>query len=160
VKKESPFYFPGLTYVRHTEDSKALNERSGPMLIMAASGMCEAGRVLHHLRNNIDDDRNTILFVGFQAENTLGRRIVDGNKEVKIFGQPHPVRAEVVAVSSLSAHADRDGLAEFVAPSRQSIRNLFLVHGEPDQSSPLAARLTEAGFARVSIAKQGETVEV
>jgi metallo-beta-lactamase family protein len=160
VKKESPFYFPGLTYVRETEASKALNERSGPMLIMAASGMCEAGRILHHLRNNIEDDRNTILFVGFQAENTLGRRIVDGHEEVKIFGRPHAVRAEVVALNSLSAHADRDGLVEFASPSRKTCRHLFLVHGEPNQSVPLAARLAEEGFADVAIAKRGETVEV
>jgi metallo-beta-lactamase family protein len=160
VKRESPFYFPGLTYVRETEASKELNERSGPMLIMAASGMCEAGRILHHLRNNIADDRNTILFVGFQAENTLGRRIVDGHEEVKIFGQPHTVRAEVVALNSLSAHADRDGLLEFVKPSRRTCRHLFLVHGEPNQSVPLAARLAEEGFTGVAIAKRGETVEV
>lgn len=160
IKKDSPFYFPGLTYVRRTEESKALNARKEPMIIMSASGMCEAGRILHHLRNNIEDPNNTILFVGYQAENTLGRRILDRQEEVRIFGQPHKLRAEVAKLNSLSAHADRGGLAHWAEPSKESCGQIFLVHGEEKQSRPFQDYLQERQFRGVRIAGAGETVSV
>lgn len=160
IKRDSPFYFPGLTYIREVEKSKALNDMPGPMIIMSASGMCEAGRILHHLRNTIEDERNTILFVGYQAQNTLGRRILEGQPEVRIFGRPHAVEAEVAVANSLSAHADRGGLHEFAEPSKDRCRHLFLVHGEPTQSEPFAERLKRAGFRGVQIAAANKTVEV
>ena len=129
-------------------------------LIMSANGMCEAGRILHHLRNHIEDERNTILFVGYQAKHTLGRKILDGDREIRIFGRKHLRRAEVVAVPSLSAHADREGLVEFARPSAGRCGNLFLVHGEPEESEPLAARLRGEGFPNVTVATPLETVEV
>jgi metallo-beta-lactamase family protein len=158
VKNDSPFYFPGLTYVRRVEESKALNERRDPMIIISANGMCEAGRILHHLSNNIEDPRNTILFVGYQAEHTLGRRILEGAPEVPIFGRLQPRRAEVVTLSAMSGHADRTGLLAFAEPSKHSCKELVLVHGEPEQSEPLAARLRDAGYRSVRVAERGQTL--
>jgi len=158
VKNDSPFYFPGLRYVRRVEESKALNAVKEPMLIMSANGMCEAGRILHHLRNNIEDERNTIVFVGFQAEHTLGRRIVERQPEVKIFGRPHHLRAEVVTLNALSGHADQKGLLDFARPSSVSCDRCFLVHGELPRQEALAAKLRDAGFSSVEIPERGGQV--
>ncbi len=160
VKKKSPFFFPGLRYIRLTDESKALNDRDEPMIILAGNGMCEAGRILHHLRNNIEDPRTTILFVGYQAAHTLGRRILERTPEVKIFGRPHRLRASVVAINGLSGHADRQGLLEFAAPSATSCRHAFLVHGEADQSEPLAEAMRDQGFSRVTVARRGQSFDV
>jgi metallo-beta-lactamase family protein len=160
VKNDSPFYFPGLTYIRRVEESKALNERRDPMVIISANGMCEAGRILHHLSNNIENPKNTVLFVGYQAEHTLGRRILEGAPEVPIFGRFQPRRAEVVALSAMSGHADRTGLLAFAEPSRHSCKHLVLVHGEPEQSEPLATRLREDGYRNVTVAERGQSLVV
>lgn len=160
TKRDSPFYFPGLTYIRRTEDSMRLNDEPGPMLIMSANGMCEAGRILHHLRNTIEDERNTIVFVGYQAEHTLGRRILDRQSEVKIFGRPHTLEADVVDVRSLSAHADREGLIAYARSTRETCRSVILVHGEAEQTEPLAALLRADGFPSVTIARRGQTLEI
>jgi metallo-beta-lactamase family protein len=130
------------------------------MVIISANGMCEAGRILHHLSNTIEDAKNTVVFVGFQAEHTLGRRILERQPEVPIFGRFHPLRAEVVALNALSGHADRTGLVAFAEPSKHSCKQLFLVHGEPDQSKPLAARLLEAGFRGVVVPGRGQSFTV
>ena len=158
VLKESgdPFGFELLEYVRSVEESKALNTRSGPFLIISASGMMEGGRVLHHLANSISDPRNVILIVGYQAAHTLGRRLVDGAEEVRIYGDLHSRRAEVVVMNEFSAHADRHELMEWVRGFRRPPANAFVVHGEESQSLPFAERLrTEAGIGAVKVPAQG-----
>src|SRR6185295_12945867 len=113
---QDPFGFFRLKYVREAAQSKTLNDLRGPFVVLSASGMCEAGRILHHLRNNIEDPRNTVLITGFQAPNTLGRKILDGNHEVPIFGEPMRLRAEVVQLEELSGHADQRELIEWMRP--------------------------------------------
>ncbi|MCK5832924.1 MBL fold metallo-hydrolase [bacterium] len=134
---EDPFGFGKVQYTRLVEDSKKLNNDPRPMIIISASGMCEAGRILHHLRNNIGDSKNTILAVGYMAKNTLGRRIIDHDNPVKIFGEEHQVRAEVRELNTFSAHADRDELLKFVKKCGPKLKRVFIVHGEEDQSLAL-----------------------
>jgi metallo-beta-lactamase family protein len=133
-----PFGFSRLQYIRESSESKALNSLRGPFLVLAASGMCEGGRILHHLRNNIEDPRNTVLITGFQAENTLGRKILNGDREVPIFGEPMQLRAEVVSLDELSGHADQGELIEWMRPLAPRLKKVFLVHGEPAQGAALA----------------------
>ncbi|MBI1999621.1 MAG: MBL fold metallo-hydrolase [candidate division NC10 bacterium] len=159
-KNGDPFGFDNLTYVSNVEDSKALNDREGPMMILAASGMCEAGRILHHLRNSIEDARNTILIIGFQAKNTLGRKIVERQPVVRIFGVERSLEAEVVVMDAFSAHADRDDLLEFVTGCRWKLRRVFLVHGEEEQMLPLGERLTRMGIPDVHAPMLGEFVRL
>jgi metallo-beta-lactamase family protein len=135
---EDPFGFSRLRYIRDVNESKALNSLHGPFLVISASGMCEAGRILHHLRNNIEDSRNTILITGFQAENTLGRKILNGDREVPIFGEPMQLRAEVVSLDELSGHADQRELIEWMRPLVPRLKKVFLVHGEISQGAALA----------------------
>jgi metallo-beta-lactamase family protein len=135
---EDPFGFHRLRYVREASESKALNDLHGPCVILAASGMCEGGRVLHHLRNNIENPRNTILITGFQAEYTLGRKIVEKRPEVPIFGEPMRLRAEVVSLQELSGHADQGELIEWLRPIAKGLKKVFLVHGEPAPGAALA----------------------
>jgi metallo-beta-lactamase family protein len=135
---DDPFGFHRLRYIRDVAESKALNDLRGPFLVIAASGMCEAGRILHHLRNNIEDSRNTVLITGFQAEHTLGRKILEGNAEVPIFGEPMRLRAEVVTLNELSGHADQRELIEWMRPLVPGLKKVFLVHGEPAQGAALA----------------------
>jgi metallo-beta-lactamase family protein len=141
---ENPFGFQRLQYVREAADSKKLNDLHGPFVVISASGMCEQGRILHHLRNSIEDPRNTVLITGFQAENTLGRKLVQKQPEVKIFGEPMRVRAEIQNLDSLSAHADQKDLLEWIKPLAPAVRQVFLVHGEPKQSSALVNALHSA----------------
>jgi metallo-beta-lactamase family protein len=138
---EDPFGFRRLQYVREAAESKKLNDLHGPMVIVSASGMCEQGRILHHLRNNIEDPRNTVLITGFQAENTLGRKLVEKQAEVRIFGESMRVRAEIQSLDALSAHADQKELLDWIQPLTGSLRQVFLVHGEPQQSAILAKTL-------------------
>jgi metallo-beta-lactamase family protein len=154
---DDPFGFGKLTYVRSVEESKRLNDRKEPCIIIAASGMCEAGRILHHLANNIEDPRNTILIVGFQAEHTLGRRLVEKDNEVKIFGEVYRRKANVVVLNSLSAHAGQDELVSYVKRVSGSIlKSIFLVHGELPQQEKLSAQLTANGFRSVAIPNRGD----
>jgi len=129
------FGFSRLRYIRDVEDSKALNHLRGPMLIISASGMCEAGRVVHHLRNAITEPRNTVLLTGFQAENTLGRKILDKWPEVPIFGEMFRLRAEVAKINELSGHADQRELIEWLRPIAGGLKKIFLVHGEARQQA-------------------------
>ncbi len=131
---DDPFGFSNLNYIRNVEKSKALNEYKDPCIIISASGMCEAGRILHHLKNNIEDSKNLILIVGFQAQNTLGRRIVEKEAEVKIFGEIYKRMAEVAIINAYSAHADRDELTEFALEvyKKSNLKKIFLVHGEEE----------------------------
>jgi len=152
-----PFGFRRLHYIRETEESMALNARTGPMIIIAASGMCEAGRILHHLRNNIENPDTMILIVGFQAEHTLGRRIVEGHDEVSIFGEPHRLRAEVRVIEAFSAHADRDELLGWVRALPQKPRRTFVVHGEEEPALHFAGLLEGEGLASVRVPALGES---
>lgn len=155
-----PFGFKRLRYIRDVAESKALNDLHGPCLIISASGMCEAGRILHHLANNIEDPRNTILITGFQAENTLGRKIVDKQQEVNIFGEPHRVRAEVSKINELSGHADQRELLAWMKPVVPGVKKVFLVHGEPSQQTALAKAIAERYEVPVEIPKRGQTVDL
>lgn len=147
-----PFGFDLLEYVRSVEESKALNKQEGPLIIISASGMMEAGRVLHHLKNSIENPKNLVLVVGYQAAHTLGRRIVDGKEEVNIFGEPHKLRCEVEVMNEFSAHADRNELMAWVREFKSVPETAFVVHGEESQSLPFAARLREElGIERVHV---------
>lgn len=152
-----PFGFERLTYIRDVEQSKELNDRPGPFVVIAASGMCEAGRVVHHLANTVADARNMILIVGYQAEHTLGKRLVLREPVVNIFGEPHELKAEVVVLNSFSAHADRNELLQYLGRfERTRVRKTFLVHGDLDQCEKLAGALDAAGFRDVGIPVRGE----
>jgi metallo-beta-lactamase family protein len=143
------------------EESKKLNTLQEPCMIISASGMCEAGRILHHLANNIADSKNTVLIVGFMAENTLGRRLVDRIHEVKIYGEEIPLKAEVVVMDGFSAHADRDELLSYYdGLNKERLRHVFVVHGEPDQSNALAEAIREKGMSKVTVPQQGDSIAV
>ena len=135
---EDPFGFSRLQYVREAAESKKLNDLHGPFVVISASGMCEQGRILHHLRNNMEDPRNTVLITGFQAQDTLGRKLVEKMPEVRIFGEPITVRAEISSLDELSGHADQGELLAWMKPLAPHLRKVFLVHGEPAQSQALA----------------------
>jgi len=157
----SPFGFHLLHYVRSVEDSKALNFTSNPIMVIAASGMCEGGRILHHLKNNISDPNTTILFVGYQAENTLGRRIREGVSPVRIFGEMYKVRAHVEHIDGYSAHADRTGLLDWANHfDHKSLKHIFLVHGEEEGYTALASGLQEKGFKDVIAPDRGDAFDL
>lgn len=149
--------FPLVKYVRDVQDSKALNGLQGPAVIVAASGMMEAGRILHHVRNHGTDHRNMILFVGFQAEHTLGRRIQERQSPVRIYGEEYELRAEIETISGYSAHADRNELRAWVRALGGPVRRAFCVHGEPDQLEAMAALLREEGVEDVVVPALGES---
>ncbi len=132
--KTSPFNFPDLKIIRTTEESKAINHIKETVMVIAGSGMCTGGRIKHHLVNNISQPQNTIMFVGYQAVGTLGRSIVDGTKEVRIFGQKRKVEAKVTQIHGFSSHADRTEILKWLTEFKKAPRALFLVHGEPDSA--------------------------
>ncbi len=151
-KRADVFGFDMLHYTRTTEESKKLNFMREPAVIISASGMAETGRILHHLKNRIEDPRNTILIVGFQAENTLGRRLVDGEKQVRIFGDWYNVQAKVEVLTGFSGHADRDELVEWVNAIDKKPRQTYLVHGELSPAMALSSALkAQAGLKDVQI---------
>ena len=160
VDHEDPFGFNRLTYIRDVEQSKALNDLHGSFMVISASGMCEAGRVLHHLKNNIGDQRNTVLITGYQAENTLGRKIEEGQKEVPIFGELMPLRAEVQNLDALSGHADREEMLTWLKPIAAGLKKIFLVHGEPDQQTAFAAAIRERYGIEVIVPERGGSFEL
>ena len=139
-KDKKIFSFPNLKYTDSVEDSKQLNYLNGPCIIISASGMAENGRIRHHLKNNIEDEKNSVLFVGYQAEETLGRKLVEGNKVVSIFNQNYQVRAEIVFFKSLSAHADENDLDGYVKYIK-GLKKIFLVHGEEGSRQAFARRI-------------------
>jgi metallo-beta-lactamase family protein len=155
-----PFGFRMLTYVRSAEESKKLNDLDGPAIIISASGMCESGRILHHLANHAQNERNTILIVGYQAEGTLGRRIVEGQTRLRILGRDVERRAQVVKMNALSAHAGRADLQKFYRGFGNRVRHLFLVHGEPEQSEAFGAWARESSSADVQVPGQEHAVEL
>ena len=130
------------------------------MIIISASGMCEVGRILHHLKNNVEDPSNTILIVGYQAAHTLGRRLVERQKRIKIFGESYRVKAKVKVLNGFSAHANASELVEMTAPLAENTRQAFLVHGEVDQAEKLANAMRQHGFTEVSIPESGQTFPI
>ena len=161
MEGEEPFQFRGLRYTANVEDSKRLNDMPGPMIIISASGMCEGGRILHHLKNTIEDPRNIVLIVGYQAEHTLGRRLVERADPIRIFGERFHLRARVHTINALSAHADRNELmAYFDEMGLGGVKRVFCVHGEDEQTSALAAALRDAGVKNVDIPSRGDAFDV
>ncbi len=157
---KSPFQFEGLHFIQGVQESKALNQDDSPMIIISASGMCENGRILHHLKNNIEDSKNSILIVGFMAEHTLGRRLLEGEKLVRIFGEEYNVEAGVEVISGFSAHADSDSLTDYASLVGQEAESIFLVHGETDQSEILASRIQERCGKTPLVPERGQTYEL
>jgi metallo-beta-lactamase family protein len=155
-----PFGFDYINYVRTKEESQALNDMDGPMIIISASGMCEGGRILHHLRNNIDKENTTILIVGYQAEGTLGRRLQDGANKVKIFGLEHDVAARVETMNFFSSHADKDDLLAFVKGLSRPPRKIFLVHGDPPARTAFAETLKAEGITNTVLPEFGQSFDL
>ncbi len=162
LSHHDPFGMSNLKYITESEESKRLNALRGPMMIISPSGMCEAGRIQHHLANNIGNPKNTILITGYSAEHTLGRRIVEREPTVRIYGEEYALKAEVAVMNSLSAHADREELLGYVGKfNRDRLQNILLVHGDPDQQEKFSGALTgDLGFKNVRIPKRGQTVEI
>jgi metallo-beta-lactamase family protein len=161
LQVRDPFGFERLRYTRWVEESKALNDLEGPAVIISASGMCEAGRILHHLKNNIESSRNTILFVGYQAEHTLGRRILNGDENVPILGGRYNVQARIASIDGYSAHADEQELLSYVRTLNAGrIRRAFVVHGDLEACESIARGLGELGVKKVTIPEPGQQVEI
>lgn len=150
-QNNDPFGFEKLTYIRQVEASKAIATIDFPYVLISSSGMCEAGRVLHHLKHIAPSPKNTILVTGFMAPHTLGRRIVEKKPEIRIFGDEYPLRARVASISGLSAHADKDELLNFSSHFNKKPAKSFLVHGEIEQQEPFAQTLRDHGFPDVQI---------
>ncbi len=159
-KDGDPFGFEMLRYVRSVEESKMLNELQDPAIIISASGMCEHGRILHHLAHHAPDPRNAILFVGHQAEHTLGRRIMEGRRHVRVLGRDLQIGAEVLRMDGLSAHADRRGLQEFILATARTLRDAFIVHGEPASAEAFAAWVRQASGARTMVPELGDHADL
>ena len=162
VADGSPFEFEGLHYTHSVEDSKRITGSPDPAIVISASGMCENGRILHHLKATVGGRENTVLIVGFQAPHTLGRRLVEGRSRVRIFGVERERRCEVVVLNGFSAHADRDDLIDFAVKVREQgpLRRVALVHGDPEPQETLAEALRERDFPDVRIPARGDTMDV
>lgn len=154
-----PLKFRGLRLVSEAKDSKAINHYAGAAVIMATSGMCNAGRIKHHLKHNITDPRSTVLFVGYQSDGTLGRHILNGKPEVRILGKEYKVQAEIAQIYGFSGHADRDGLLRWIDAFDQPARHLFLTHGELDAAESLATTIRAKGW-EVTIPEYREVIEL
>jgi metallo-beta-lactamase family protein len=152
-----PFGFQRLRYVRDAEESKAINDLRYPHIVISASGMCEAGRILHHLRNGLGNPHNTVLIVGFMAEHTLGRKLVEGHHEVNVFGEPVTVRARIEKLNEMSGHADQNELLTWIKPIAQGLRRVFLIHGELAQMEGLKERIEGEHGIETVIPERGET---
>ena len=148
-KGESPFSIKNLIYIRPAEESKALNKKTGPLIIISASGMAEGGRVLHHLKNNIENPQNIILLTGYQAENTLGRKIQEGISPVKIYGKDYSVRAKIITLNEFSAHADQNGLFSYISRIK-NLEKIFLVHTEIPQAEEFK-NILKKSYSNLSI---------
>lgn len=157
---DDPFRFPTLTYTEDVEDSKKLNDMRGPVIIISASGMCEGGRILHHLKHSVSDERNVILIVGYQAQHTLGRRLVERQSPVKIYGESYELRAQVHKINALSAHADRNELVAYFTEMGPEVAAAFVVHGEAEAASEMARELERLGARQVILPREGESYSV
>lgn len=158
LEHKDPFSYDNIKYISNVNESKALHDIDKPIIILSASGMCENGRIQHHLKNNIENPNNTIIVVGFMARDTLGRRIVEKHDTVRIFGRPYDLRAEVVVINAFSSHADCDGLVKYAGKCRGNLKQVFLVHGEMEQAEELKTSLRKKFRFKVSIPNKGETV--
>ncbi|MCK4428695.1 MAG: MBL fold metallo-hydrolase [candidate division Zixibacteria bacterium] len=158
--RENPLGLKDIRYITDVEESKKLNYIEEPCIIISASGMCESGRILHHLKNNIEDTKNTILVIGFLARDTLGRKIVERREKIKIFGEEYRLRAGVEAIDAFSAHADRDELLEYVNHTKNSLKGVFVVHGEEKQSQALADGIKNLGIQDVMVPDLGQEVTI
>jgi metallo-beta-lactamase family protein len=156
----SPFDFPGLKMVETVEESKELNSIKGTVMIIAGAGMCNGGRIKHHLANNISRPECTVLFVGYQAAGTLGRQILDGAKSVRIHGQQYPVRARITQIHGFSAHADRDELMKWLSKLSINPRHIFITHGETESAVQFSQYLREQTGYQTSVPKYGDTVKL
>jgi metallo-beta-lactamase family protein len=152
--------FDLLTYTRSVEESKALNDRKDPMVIISASGMAEAGRILHHLRNNIENPKNTVMIVSWQAPYTLGRRLADRETEVSIFGEVYQRKAEVATIGGLSAHAGQNFLLEYAEAARGDLKKIFLIHGEQKASEALQSEMAKRGLPPTFYPEKNSAVEI
>jgi metallo-beta-lactamase family protein len=159
-KHEDPFGFRQLTYTRDVQASKAINTLADPAVIISSNGMVEAGRILHHVKNNIGDRRNTICFVGYQAQNTLGRRILDGAKRVRILGDEYAVRARIERVDGFSGHADHNGLLDWVRPIARGLKGAFVVHAEERAAEALVQGLRGLEISNVIAPTYGQEVSL
>jgi metallo-beta-lactamase family protein len=161
VNGEDPFGFSRLKYIRDVNASKELNEKKGAMIIISASGMAEGGRILHHLKNNVGNPKNLVLFVGYAAEHTLARKIMDGAKEVNIFGEKHIINCRVKIMDYFSAHADQEELIDYIRLNpKEKLKNIFLVHGEEEQSLVLREKLVTMSYRNVHFPVSGEKYEI
>ncbi|NPV85419.1 MAG: MBL fold metallo-hydrolase [Anaerolineae bacterium] len=158
--KHPALSFDGLTYIESVEESKALNDRREPMVIISASGMAETGRILHHLKNNIEDARNTVVIVSWQSPETLGRRLAERETKVKIFGEYYHRRAEVVTIGGFSAHGDQSMLLKYALATRSHLKKVFLVHGEPQAAVSFEAKLRENGITDIEYVKMYQSVDL
>jgi metallo-beta-lactamase family protein len=157
---ESPFFLKELTYIRSVEESKALNKKPGPLMIISASGMMEGGRVLHHLKANIGNPQNIVLVTGYQAENTLGRKIQDGISPIKIYGNDYEVKAQIKTLNEFSAHADQNDLSSYISHVK-NLQKVFLVHTELHQSTAFKNLLEKSHPSLpVEIPTMGQSFEV
>jgi metallo-beta-lactamase family protein len=154
-----PFGFGRLQYTRSVEQSKAINDMEGPAIIISASGMAEAGRIQHHLKNNIEDPRNTVLIVGWQAPNTLGRYIVEKQETVKIFGERYHLRAQVKTINGFSAHGDRNEMLDWVKAMDTLPRKAFVVHGDPEPAQAMANGLSDLGISETYVPDRGDVLQ-
>lgn len=157
-----PFGYPGLHYTRDVASSKRLNVMQGPAVIISASGMITAGRILHHLRHNVENPNCTVLIVGYCAQGTLGERLINGAKEIRIFGDEYRVKARIERLNGLSAHADQSEMFDFIEQSHPAgrLKHLFLVHGEGDRSQMLKDYFLERGYSNISIPERGTEFEI
>ena len=160
LRGDNPLEFPNLKFTRTAEESKALNEDPTPSIIISASGMCEVGRIKHHLKHNLWNPKSTILFVGYQAPGTLGYSIVNGAKKVKIFGEEIAVNARIEYIEGYSGHADQEGLMNFVYSFRNKPQKIFLVHGEEESQEVLEQKIENDAKLPVIIPNYGETYEL
>jgi metallo-beta-lactamase family protein len=160
-KRKNPFDSRQIEYIRDVRRSKQLNYMTQSAVIISASGMAENGRILHHLKHNIEDADNTILFVGFQAQNTLGRRLMDGEHTVRILGEEHPVRAHIASIDGYSAHADQVELLEWMRPfDRSRLEQVFVVHGEQASSFTFAEKLRSEGIREPVVPEHAQSIEL
>ena len=157
---DNPLEFPGLKFTKTAEESKQLNEKNESSIIISASGMCEVGRIKHHLKHNLWNPNSTILFVGYQAPGTLGRKIVDGAKTVKIFGEEIAVNARIEYIEGYSGHADQEWLLNFIYSFFEKPKTIFLVHGEPDGQIALKQKIQGTTQIPVIIPEYGEQYEL
>ena len=159
-KGDNPLEFPGLQFTKTAEESKALNEKNESSIIISASGMCEVGRIKHHLKHNLWNPNSTILFVGYQAPGTLGRKIVDGAKIVKVFGEDIAINARIEYIEGYSGHADQEWLLNFIYSFLKKPKTIFLVHGEPEGQMILKQKIQGTAEIPVIIPEYGEEYEL